>query len=167
MPRNSFLKFDLKKLNNLKSQLPKGATEALDKFQSQLTTYEERVIELVKSLEQKQVKVRRDVERRGKARLNQFASDLKKTRAVVEKKVLNLVGDKRKDIQTRVNELVIYFTGLAGKDVLKKKKKASGRSKKSTGKSSVARKSKAKRVMDAGTHLRNNQTRGSESISPA
>lgn len=161
MPRNSFLKIDLKKLNDLKSQLPRGASEALDKFQTQLSNYEGKALELVKKLESQQKEVRRF----GKQRIGKFTAELQKTRSTVEKKVLGIVGEKRKDIQTRVNELVIYLTGLAGKDVLKSKKKSAPKAK-SGKKTTTSRKTKAKRVIQL-KNQHQNINRGAESLSQA
>lgn len=165
MARSKLFNIDLKKINELKSQLPKGASEALEKFQTQISTYEEKVKHIVQDLDEKREKVQRDVQKLGKQRLNRFAVDLKKTRGTVEKRVVQLVGETRKDLQTRVNELVIYLTGLAGKDVINTTKKAK-KTKKATKKSSSARKSKAKRVMTGRSNSRSS-TSASAGLSPA
>lgn len=141
----SKFKFDLQTLKELKSQLPKEATQALGKFTHQLSGYEERVREIVKEFDEKSQKAKET----SRERLDQFAKQLKKTRTTVEKKVVNLVSLERDRLQLKVNDLVDYLRRVAkvetaGKKTSAKRTRTNGAAK---SKKTTKRKTRAKRVV--------------------
>lgn len=149
MAKNKF-KFDLKTLTDLKTQLPKEASEALGKFTHQLSGYEEKVRGLVKDFDVKSQKARET----SRERLDQFAKQVKKTRNNVEKKVVGLVTEERERLQLKVNDLVEYLRRVAKVESSSPKRKASAKSTSSRAtsakkKTPAKRKAPAKRIVKA------------------